>query len=288
LKEDLIDNLIKEVHILERVKIESYIIPYLDLRPVSQITIPAELPEGAEMGQKIDKNAKPMMSKLRSITDPRRKAVAIQALKKFLGKNFEEIVKDSVTYRAHYKWADEMNLRNSQYQVRPTVHEIYFYKDRESGRKLKKLMKERERLRMKARRNPKPDLGGIQFAYPEEFDEKWILHMGKLLGYPECCSKRYAQDRINGINVEARAANQLNEKINNDIPVDPHAYPLSYFFPCNPSCTNAIKLGLGWKEKLREFDHRIASIYRDQIENNLKMVLKQPELIQRYFNQINT
>ena len=288
MKEDLIDKLLEEDSILNRVKIESYIIPYLGFRPVSQITIPAEFPEGGEMGQRIDRNARPLMSKLRSISNPRGKAVAIQALKRFLEKNFEEIVEGSETFEAHYRWADKMNLKNNQYQVRPTVHEIYFYKNRDSGRQLKRLMREREKLRTKAHRNSKPEMGGIQFAYPEEFNDKWIIDMGNLLGYPECCSKRYSKDRISGINVEARAANQLTEKINNDIPVDPHVYLLSYFFPCKTSCKNALNMGLSWDEKLGDYDPRIASLYREQLKDNLKMVLKQPELIQRYVNQINT
>ncbi len=35
--------------------------------------------------------------------------------------------------------------------------------------------------------------------------------MGRLLGYPQCCVDRYAEDRSGGVNVETRAAGQLAE-----------------------------------------------------------------------------
>lgn len=283
---DKLDQLLKEKEILRRVKVESYILPYLGLRPVSQITIPAEFPRGPDMGRKIDEGARHLLVKLQSIREPRGKAAAIQALKKFLENSFEETVEESENYKAHYRWADELKLRTNQFEVRPTVHEIYLFKDRSRGRELNLLMKERERLRRRVRRKPDPQMGEVRFAYPEEFDEKWILRMGELLGYPECCSKRYARDRVNGINVEVRAANQLLSSLKEDAPVDPHVYLLGYFFPCDPSCENALNLGKTWEDKLIELDPRVGSLYDEVLKENLKRVQEQPELIQRYMNQV--
>ena len=286
LDQDKLNKFIKEENILQRVKIESYLIPFLNLRPASQITIPAEFPKGAKMGQTIDEKARPFMLKLQSIKDSRKKVEAIKALKKLLNQSFEEVVEASEIYKEHHNWAENLGLKTYQYQVRPTVREIYYYMKSSVRRELRKLMNQREKLRQKARRNPKPELGGIYLAYPEEFDEKWILNMGKLLGYPECCSKRYAKDRVRGINVEKRAANQLNQKITKEEQVEPYAYPFSYFFPCEPLCENAIKMGENIYSELIDFDPIIGSIYGEILRDNLNMVLKQPEIIQRYIKQI--
>ncbi len=288
LDQDKLNKFIKEENILQRVKIESYLIPFLNLRPASQITIPAEFPKAAKMGQKIDEKARPFMLKLQSIKDSRKKVEAIKALKKLLNQSFEEVVEASEIYKEHHNWAENLGLKTYQYQVRPTVHEIYYYMKSSVRRELRKLMNKREKLRQKAQKNPDPRLGGISLAYPEEFHEKWILKMGTLLGYPECCSKRYAKDRINGINVEERAANQLNQKIIEDKHVDPHAYPFSYFFPCEPSCENALNLGNNFNSSLSDFDPRIGSIYEEILRDNLNVVLKQPEIIKRYVKRLET
>jgi hypothetical protein len=288
LDQDKLNSFIKEENILQRVKIESYLLPLLSLRPASQITIPAEFPKGVEMGQTIDEKARPFMSKLQTIKDPRKKMKAIRDLKKLLNQSFEEVVEDSETYKEHCGWAENLGLKIYHYQVRPTVYEIYYYRRPPVRIELRKLMNQREKLRQKAQRNPNPELGGIYLAYPEEFDEKWILNMGKLLGYPECCSKRYAKDRVSGINVEKRAADQLNQKITKKEQADPHAYPFSYFFPCEPLCENAIKRGENIYSELIDFDPRIGSIYEKMLRDNLNMVLKQPEIIQKYIKRIKS
>jgi hypothetical protein len=287
LDQDKLNKLLKEELIQQRVKIESFISTYLELRPASQITIPAEFPKGVEMWRTIDERAKPYMAQLQSIKDPRGKAIAIKTLKKFLEKSFQDIVEESRTYKTHYKWADELKIRNIQCNVRPTVHEIFLYKNRGRGRELKKILKDRENLRRKVQRNPDPDMERIRFAYPEEFNEKWIINVGNLFGYPECCSQRYAKDRSQGRNVEIRAANQLTDRLKENISLEPHAFPLSNFFPCDPECEKALELGKKLHEKLSEFDPRVGSMYKDMLKLNIHLVLKQPELIKRYISRFN-
>jgi len=288
LDQEQLSKFIREELILQRVKIESYLLPYINLRLTSQITIPAEFPNGAKMGQIIDEKARPFMSKLQTIKDSRKKMEDIRDLKKFLNESFKEVVEASETYKEHCRWAESLGLNKYPYQVRPTVQEIYYFKKPSVRRELRKLMNEREKLRKKAQRNPNPKLGGISLAYPEEFHEKWILKMGKLLGYPECCSRRYAKDRVSGINVEKRAANQLNKKITEQEQIDPYAYPFNYFFPCEPSCENALNLGNNLNSSLGDFDPRIGSIYEEILIDNLNMVLKQPEIIKRYVKRLET
>ncbi|MCW4050253.1 MAG: DUF483 domain-containing protein [Candidatus Bathyarchaeota archaeon] len=285
MEKQLLDDFLHDERIMPRVKVEQLLLTYLGLRECSQITIPAEFPGGVEMGQRIDEHVKPHMMKLQGIKDPRGKALAINAIKSLLEKQFEEVVEESEPYKALYLWSDRLGLKSEQTKVRPTVHEVYLFKDGGSRKELRKLQKEREKLRVKTQRRPDPNLGGIQFAYPEEFNAKWIKRMGKLLGYPDCCISRYANDRVKGINVEVRAAKQLADVIKAEEKVDPHVYPIGYFYPCKTDCEKAINKGSTWHELLQKEDERLGAMYGEMINVNVIMVLRQPELINRYVSQ---
>ena len=262
--------------------------PHLGLRKVSQVTIPAELPGGTEMGKHIDEKVKPDMMKLPNIREPAARLSAVRSIKEKLEKGFEEYVEGSPQYKALYTWTDKLKLKSEQSKVRPTVHEIYIFRDGSHRKELISLLRDRDRLRLMAQRRPDPNLGGIRFAYPEEFEPSWIRRMGRLLGYPDCCVDRYAEDRAKGINVEARAANQLAEAAKGGQSINPYAYPLGYFFPCKPDCPESTALGTDLHEKLEELDPKIGAMYEEMARVNAHMVLKQPELIQRYLSQFQS
>jgi hypothetical protein len=282
----LLDGLLKEENVLPRVKVEALLLPHLGLRRVSQVTIPAEFPGGAEMGQRIDEKVQPHMAKLPTVTEPAARLMAVRALKEMLEKGFEEHVEGSPQYKALYAWTDRLGLKSEQSKVRPTVHEVYIFKNRAVRKELVGLLRDREKLRHKVQRKPDPKLGGIRFAYPEEFESGWIKRMGRLLGYPECCVDRYAEDRTKGVNVEARAANQLIEAAKGGESINPHAYPLGYFFPCRPDCLASTAMGTEWRKMLEELNPGVGAMYGDMVRVNAHMVLRQPELIQRYLSQV--
>jgi len=281
----LLDDLLKEEAVLPRVKVEALMLPHIGLRRVSQVTIPAEFPGGAEMGQRIDERVQPHMMKLPTVTEPAARVMAVKALKDMLERGFEEHVEGSPPYKALYSWTDRLGLKSEQSKVRPTVHEVYIFKDRAVRKELVNLLRDREKLRHKVQRKPDPKMGGIRFAYPEEFEPDWIKRMGRLLGYPECCVDRYAEDRAGGVNVEARAANQLIEAVKGGRNINPLAYHLGYFFPCRPDCPASTALGAEWRERLEELDPGVGNMYGDMVKVNSHMVLRQPELIQRYLSQ---
>lgn len=280
----LLTRFLEEPLVIPKAKLEAFLAPLLGLRPASQVTIPAELPKGLEMGQRIDAEVQPHIMKLQTIKDMRARALAVQAMKKLLEKHFEMIVEESETYKAYYRWGDELKLRNNQVKVRPTVHELYFFKDKDTGRNLRGLVREREKIRKKVQRRPSPDVDSIRFAYPEEFDKKWLLKNGKLLGYPECCVKQYAQDRVNGVNVEARASEQLVEAFKEG-EVDSHVFYTGFFFPCSPNCEHALAQGNKWHEEFKELDQRFSQLYETNLLVNAELVLRQPELINTYLGQ---
>ena len=270
--------------VLDRIKVENYLLVHLGLRPASQATLPAELPGGMEMGARIDMQMQPVVERLREVTDPRAKLEAIKAVKQRMGDLFERVVEGSSEYEAHYRWARDLGLRVNQVKVRPTVHELYLYKERSVGREIRKLMMERGRLRGKARRKPSPERGRLQFAYPEEFDARWLRRMGEVLGYPDCCVDRYAGDRGQGVNVEARAAQQLTDSLSQG-EVDPHTYIAGFFFPCRPDCEKALGLGRRLHRGLEEADARLGEMYSGMIADNMERVARQPEIIANYLSR---
>ncbi len=276
--------LIDEKNIAPKAKLEAFLASSMKLRPASQITIPAELPSGLEMGRQIDANVQPHMMQLQQIQDMRARVVAVQALKKLLEKNFETVVEDSDEYKAYYDWAKRLELRTNQIKVRPTVHEIYFFSDRNTGRVIHKLMSEREKIRRKVQRKPGDNVDSIHFAYPEEFEPKWLLGLGDVFGYPDCCVKQYAEDRGNGVNVETRASQQLLEAVKEG-QVDTHAYFTGYFFPCSPRCEKALKKGHEWHDAFKALNEQLGDLYEQDIYVNTELVLRQPELIQQYLAQ---
>jgi hypothetical protein len=285
LDRQLLDELLKEEAVFPKVKLEVLIFTHLGLRGCSQVTIPAELPGGAEMGQKIDERVQPHLMKLPTVTEPRDRLMAVRVLKEMMEKGFEELVEESEPYKALYRWTDRLGLKSQQSKVRPTVHEIYVFKDGSARRELADLLRDRDKLRQAAVRKPDLKGGSVRFAYPEEFDRRWIRRMGRLLGYPPCCVDRYAEDRVNGVNVETRASNQLAEAIKAGQQINSLAYPLSYFFPCRPDCPASTALGSAWRRRLEELDPQLSAVYGELVRLNTHMVLKQPEIIQRYVSQ---
>ena len=284
MEQSAVEELLKDKLLSPKIAIEAFLATSLKLRPAGQVTIPAELPNGGEMGQKIDQNIQPKMMQLQSIKDLRTRAFAVQAIKKLLEKEFEDIVEESDEFKALYDWSNKLGLRNNQVKVRPTVHEVYFYTERGTGRNIQKLMREREKIRRKLQKKPGENVNPIRFAYPEEFDPKWLKGLGEVLGYPPCCVSQYVDDRKNNVNVELRASQQLIDEVK-EKEVDTHVYYTGFFFPCSPRCENALKNGYKWDEKLKEVHPDLGALYEQNIRVNAELVLRQPELIQKFLTQ---
>jgi hypothetical protein len=266
-----------------RVAVENLMQVSLGLRSCSQTTIPAELPSGPSMGEKIDARFKPRLEKLRSTQDQKAKIKEIGEIRKGMATAFDDLVEGSAEYKSLSRWAKKLDLRVNQVDVRPTVHEFYLYKEKETLKELQRLMQERGKLRVDTVKKPDPSRGQLQFAYPEEFNGAWIRRMGRLLGYPDCCVDRYAMDREQGINAEARAATQLKELTTNP---NPHAYLSSYFFPCSPTCVKAVEKGELYHHKLSEELPEAGEAYEVIIVENLDRVRRQPEIISEYLNRL--
>jgi hypothetical protein len=213
-----------------RIKIENYLLVHLGLRSCSQMTLPAELPDADAMGSAIDARVYPKMASIRRETKPRRRLVAIEDLKREMKAAYEKIVMTSEQHQAHLEWADVLGLRSRVVDVRPTVQELYLFRDSCVDTRLRRLMREREKLRARAYERASPDLDKAHLAYPEEFEASWLREMGQILGYPDCCIEAYAADREEGVNVEKRAAMQIRRAEQVSF-VDSFTYFLGHSFP---------------------------------------------------------
>jgi hypothetical protein len=193
-------------------------------------------------------------------------------------RTYEEVVKTSGQYRAHLSWAEELGLRKTIFDVRPTVQELYLFKENRMGGRLKGLMRERQKIRVNAYSRATPGMDRVRLAYPEEFEASWLRAMGEALGYPACCVDAYASDRAEGRNVEARAAQQL-KKAEDYGKVNPFSYFVGYFFPCNPLCEAALSLGNRYSDELRSLDSSVGGLYASLVAENKENVRRQPEII---------
>lgn len=278
MKIEHLTSLLLDTRLLKRVKVENYLLVHLDLRPCSLTTLPAELPEAEIMGRGIDEKVLPKMKSLSSLVEPDRRLKMIEDLKKEMRKAYKEVVERSEQYRGHIEWARNLELKTLQFEVRPTVRELYLFKDKEVEKKLERLMKERIKIRQEVLRRPPPGLGRTHIVYPEEFNGAWVKEMGTLYGYPECCVERYASDREKGISVEERAARQLREADEKG-EADSLAYFVGYFFPCHPRCPSAISTGRRFLEKLQTINPELGELYKTLLHENLELVRRQPEII---------
>ena len=270
LDEGDVEELLEDGRLRLGVKLEDYLLIYLGVRPCSQITIPAELPSGGEMGRIIDERIYPTLLRIR-----RGDRGAIRDVKRAMRRAYREVVEASEEYKAHIGWAERLGLRWRVDEVRPTVRELYLYRERGVEKRLRRLMDRRERLRREAMKRPRGL--GIYLAYPEELEADWVAEMGRLLGYPECCVERYARERSMGLEVEERAYRQLEEGEANAM-----AYFVSYFFPCSPSCPEAVSMGRRCLRLLEELHPRLGELYRGRLEENLNLVRRLPNLIREH------
>jgi hypothetical protein len=279
--EVLLNKLLEDGHVLPRIKIENFLLVSLGLRPSSLMTLPAELPDANAIGSAIDEQMIPKVRGLHSEHDPLKKLRLIDALKKEMRLAYEKNVKGSEQYKSHMFWIKQLGLRSLTVSVRPTMEELYIFRENDIGKRLSRLMKDRERYRADVIKSVKPGMDKARFVYPEEFKASWLKEIGKILGYPNCCVEAYASDREGGRNVEARASQQLKESEERGI-VNSFAYSVGYFFPCSPSCGEAQARGASYHKGLVELLPSLGELYDGSVAQNMERVRHQPEIIEQY------
>ena len=283
LTEKLVKEILNDPNLLDRVKLEDYLMVALQVRRCSILTSPAELPDGIELGKKIDEIAHESVISLRQATDFAIKRQLILKLREKLKKAYKDMVCTSPSYKAHMRWAKELDLKTQEVEIRPTIHEFYLFKDKETEKKLKKLIKIKEDIRKDAFRSPPPSAPRTYLIYPEDLSNDYVASLGEMLGYPKCCTEKYLENRLSRtINVEDRASSQIKEAKKKGDQPNFFAYFVRDFFPCEPSCKGAVQIGKQAYEAFNKIDPWLGKLYIECLKKNLETVENYPELIRKH------
>jgi hypothetical protein len=279
---ELLKSFMEDKRILDRVKLEDYLSVYFDVRPASFFTMIAELPNAREIGAKIDFECKDDLALIMSTRDIQLRGELIIELRKKIDELFKKYVLDSDVFKAHEYWAKKLGLRMEMDKVRPSICEVYLFKDKSVGKRLKNLFYIRREIRKAIYQMQNVSLPPSLLAYPEELSSKFVSELGSILGYPECCIKRYAEERASGIYVEGRISEQIkNLRKSGDKP-NVFSFFSSSFIPHDPKCEKAAEIGMKLYEALRDNIPGAHQKYYAILEENVNTAENFPEVIKSY------
>lgn len=282
LKDSLSEEILDEHLLLGHVKTEDYLMVALELRPCSFLAIPAEFQNGDELGTKIDELCLEDFQTLLSAS-PDKKGVLIPELKKKIRKSFKNVVLASAAYKAHIEWSRKLSLQFFDVEVRPSIHELYLFKNSKVKRELRRLVNVRNLAREKIGLLMDVSKKNTCLAFPEESSSEYLASAGELLGYPSCCVERYVHDRLcEGTSVEVRASRQVEQLRKEGEEPDVYAFFARSFFPCDPRCRSAIEMGRKTFDLLSDANPKLGDLYFECIRNNAIMIEKYPEFIRQY------
>lgn len=287
---ELIEQLQRDPLLLLPTRIEGYLLVALGVKPVSLITLPGELPQGDAWGWRIDQHYRGQLQRLAEAGWPARLKFRLC----HLGQRpvtwkmnaarlaYRQVVERSPEYQAHLRWAEACGLHTLLWEVRPTVRELYLWQRQSAGDELQKLLVERERIKQELLTSVTRDTPVSFLIYPEEQSPAYLARLGHLLGYPDCCIQAYQRERAAGINVETRAARQLQQTP----PAEPWAYFVKNFFPCCPDCAEASQLGRQAQQLLTAASPELGEAYRQLLQQNQELIRHYPELINRRLQSV--
>jgi len=278
----LLELFIKDERLTERVKFEDYLSVYFDVRPASFFTLPAELPNAAEFGKRIDDECVEDTRLIMATKDLQLRGELILRLRHKIDKLFKSVVLKSDIYEAHKSWAKQLGLRIQTDKVRPSIQEVYLFKEKQIGKRLKNLFKVRREIRKAIYKMRPLNLPPSLLVYPEELSTAYVKEIGSILGYPECCVKRYATERASDVYVEERVSKQIKDlKSSGGVP-DLFAFFSSSFIPHDPKCVEASKLGRRLYDILKEKLPGSEARYETLLRENMNVAENFPELLENY------
>ncbi len=282
------------------VKIQDLLLVKLGLRPASLLLIPRSLPEAEKLGEEIDSIYRYAEERGHLPGAPLWRRVPEMGWRRLTGKlvnplryrsslareAFRTALSGSPGYAAIRRWTDALGLERVETAIRPTIDELYVVAEEANLPRLTDVMKMRRQIRVRAASEVREGEAASLRAFPEERDQRFLESLGRLLGYPECCVVRYAEERVGGLNVEERASRQLQEALPSGTYQDT-AYFTRDFFPCQPDCPRAAAKGRTADRLLLSLERDggpggLADAYRDLMKGNRRIVLKYPEIIKQH------
>lgn len=277
-----------------RAKFDDFLAVALGVRRASQFISPAELPDAAILGSTIDARFRQKMEGRRlpgeSLSDfmknkmgrylRRSRAQEIRYRLDVLRDMYKDVVENSHSYQTYIGWARKLGLSYKELESRPTIREIYLFKDPDVAVELDELQEMRKDIRWEKTRAPVAGEPAYVRAFPEEQNPAFVKKLGRILGFPACCIERYAFDRESAIlTPEQRASNQLVNLVEEEH--DPYAFFTKDFFPCQPDCEEAGQMGRALYEALAAIDSEVAAEYQRHLAENVELVRQYPEIIKK-------
>ncbi len=276
-------------------KFDDFLPVALGVRRVSQIIMPAELPDASILGSTIDERFRHKMSGHRLPGESlqtffkgkvgkywrRNQAQEVKFRIDSLREIYDDVVKGSHSYQTYMKWIDKLGLKWKELESRPTIREVYLFTDAAVAEELVELQDLRKDIRYERLRTPAGQGPAYTRAFPEEQHSAYLKKLGSILGFPLCCIDRYVFDRASTVlSPEVRAANQL-EHVENPKDYNIFGFFTKDFFPCQPDCEPASETGKLMYERLSEISPDLAGAFKKHLEENVDLVRRYPEIIQQ-------
>lgn len=298
-----LDRFLEEKEITSGVKLENYLLVVLGLRPGSLTLFPAELKDGAVIGVIVDEIFRERHHR-RAARSSSGLSGFFSRLKEIFGLGFTvedslkyksdlirkaltEVLAESSSYKAHKVWAADLGLKSYEVEVRPSVREFYLYREDTVFKTIRKIVDRRRMIWDEVRRGVRRIEPGMIGMFPEETDREFIETVGSLLGHPSCCIERYVEDRLSGkMSPEFRASRQIKQSRSEGINVDPYAYYVKDFLPCEPTCRQAASLGRQAHQVLGKLDPRLAELYYQRLLQNMALIERYPELLEDHYHKL--
>jgi hypothetical protein len=298
---EVVARLLADDRVLDRVKVEDLLAVATGARPAAMVVVPAELPDGRELGAEIDRRFwahmqgrdldpyDPVARVLGKVVDRVRKK-ALSELKyknEVLHNTFFDVLHHAASYLALREHAQALDLRVELEENRPTIQEFYILHNVEQVLDMREIGQTRRDLRHAALRRPQVYGPAYYRVFPEEASPEFGRLVGRVLGYPDCCIDRYGFDRSSvSLPVEVRASEQISKaRAAGDEP-DPYAYFTRDFFPCDPHCPQAAAIGHRVHAALGEVSEAAARLYERLLGENVQTVLEYPDVIRMHAHDL--
>lgn len=281
----------RDNRLLKTVKLQDLLAVATGARKAALIILPAELPDAAELGIEIDRRFYEAVGEgdgdrvgrafKRSLQKIKSKFVSETAYKKSLmNRIFVEEVQSAESYKSLRKWVRELGLRGEVEECRPTVHELYLAQDADGILDIREVARLRKECRKIALRTRRPSRN----VFPEDGFPEFGQQVGRLLGYPDCCIKRYTFDRTSVVlTAEERASQQITDNLEK---INCFTYFTRDFIPCFPDCEDAAAQGKAIYEAINAVAPELGEAYIAQLEANRERVLQFPEMIKAHVREL--
>lgn len=253
--------------------LEYYLTVATGLRRCSLVTIPAEWPDAEDISRRIDDACIEDFKQLAHERDVIRKMKMIRSVKEKMRKISLAEIRSSLSYNSHISWINRLRLEVFEVEIRPTVRELFIYKEKDMKLRLENLMRKRLRFREEFLRHAGQSTPRSIAAYPEELYPEYLTEIGGLLAYPACCVKAYIEGREQEKpSAEQRAAAQISDIRALGLEPDVYAYFSKDFIPCSPTCVNASALGGNFHQGLATVDGRLSEFHLQCLKKNVDAV----------------